>query len=367
MTEIFLGIVALPLTWLVFVKFRWPEQLSGKAFALLVAACLTVPGLTLFIGKQSGMMDFEILNGKITERTSEQFQCPTGWVRERSSQCTAFESREVEEGSPPQKITEYRYKYAWEKNWLIKTDVSKDPLRVDRSDEQGVTEPRAWLEARVGAPASRESSYRNYVKAAKSSLFHRGESAMKKYAKQIPDYPRVRELYKVDRVVTVGHDLSEATRAQLNESLGGMLADLGHAKQVNVVVVLTSVGDRDYRNAVEAAWLSGKKNDVVVFAGLQGEKIVWADAMTWALGKGNELLQVNLRDGIEKMGTFEPKAFASLIRTQVSDHFKRPEMKSFEYLEAEIGPSGLSIGLAFLFAVLIGIGGTLPAIRGRKI
>jgi len=61
----------------------------------------------------------------------------------------------------------------------------------------------------------------------------------------------------------------------LNDSISGNLRTLGRKKQVNVIVVLTEIDDPSYKYSLEAKWLGGNKNDVIIVMGFDDHKITW--------------------------------------------------------------------------------------------
>jgi hypothetical protein len=171
------------------------------------------------------------------------------------------------------------------------------------------------------------------------------------YAGKIPNYPRVHSFYKINRVLNVDAKVPGELIKTINGQLNEELKALGASKQVNIVVILTEIDDPSYRYAVENAWLGGEKNDVVIFVGLDGTTITWADVMTWALNKGNELFHVKMRDGIKELGTLSAGEFTSTVTSLIAKHYDRPQMKDFEYLEEAIDPPTWVIFLSIFLAI----------------
>jgi len=212
----------------------------------------------------------------------------------------------------------------------------------------------------IHEPASLPQSYTNYVKAVPDSLFNnQSKLVQQQYAGKIPTHPNVFNFYHYNRVINIGSSISSTDQKTTNVLLNEELRTLGPSKQVNIVVILTSIQDPSYRFAVENNWIGGKKNDVVVFVGLDKNQIVWADVMTWALNKGNEMFHVTLRDDILDLKEFNPTTFVPVVIGDTKKLYDRPHMKDFQYLEDQIEPPTWVIWLAIALSIGCSIGLTI--------
>jgi hypothetical protein len=119
-------------------------------------------------------------------------------------------------------------------------------------------------------------------------------------------------------------------------------ADLGAEKQVNIIVVVAATDEREYFNALESAWLGGKKNDFVLVVGAPDfPEIAWAKVMTWMKVEGDGEsagLREDVAMAVERMKKFNAKKIAKLLRTEVQAKFVRRPMSDFEYLTKEMEP-----------------------------
>jgi len=212
--------------------------------------------------------------------------------------------------------------------------------------------PKAYTNCAVGQPAAANHSYTNYVQAVPQSIFAERASA-DDFPGKIPNYPHVYNYYQVDHVLNVDSELTAGMVAVLDKRIDHILKTLGAAKEANIIVVLTEIDDPSYRYAVEQTWLGGKKNDIVIFIGLDGMTITWVDIMTWALNTGNELFHVTMRDGISNMKILNFEQLAPFIGKTVSELYDRPMMKDYEHLESEIVPPTWIL----ILALLLGYGG----------
>lgn len=233
-------------------------------------------------------------------------------------------------------------------NWWS-VDVSSGDVIMDDCNGSSST-PNWWENAYIGEPAAVEHSYTNYLKADPESLIR---PSSKKYLGEIPaTWPSVTDRYKVERVLRMGPNapaVPDGWRKALNE----MNADLGVKHQVDVMVVLTSHKDPEFADALEAKWLFGPKNAVIVVLGsTDGTMVQWARVVSIS---DVELLKINLRDNLP--GKPLNLDVLNTIETEVVAHFKRTPMEKYSYLEsvAEPTPSGAFIAYVVTFAVLIAL------------
>ncbi len=305
------------------------------------------------IGKYAQTADTEIWNGSVVSKARDHGQ----YVESYSCNCRTVTSGS---GSNRTSTTEcdtcYRDHYTV--RWSAKTTVGT--VTFDYRDWTSrlvylLPDPEAYIRCTPGEPASLEHGYTNYVKAVPESLFNDKDAPINAFKDEIPPYPRVRDFYKIDRVLEVKTNLPQGTHERINTELNNALRELGSAKQVNIIVILTSIADPSYRYAVEKSWLGGKKNDVVLFVGLKDTNIVWTDVMTWARNTGNELFHVKMRDGLKSLGTIEAQMLVPFIVETITKQYVRPKMADFEYLKDAIEPPLWAILIAIIFA----IGGSL--------
>lgn len=344
-----------PIVGGLFFRYYLHYSYTWKEFAANVAIVLIAVTTVLSIGLFGKTTDTELLNGEITgkQRVHDTYQ--------ESYQCNC---RTVCTGSGDSRscstVCDTCWRTIYTVEWFATSTVGKILFARRESQSRSVylaADPKAYTDCVIGEPASVASSFTNYVKATPSSLFHSNDQSNH----PIPAYPGVHSFYKVNRVISVGNVGNRQTIIDLNGALNDALKSLGKKKQVNIIVVVTRINDPTYKFAVENAWLGGKKNDVVVFLGVNGDDITWADAMTWAKNAGNELFVVKLRDRLIAAGKFESNTIADAITSTITTDFTRPKMADYEYLIDDIEIStwsllvalllsiGLSLGLTFIF------------------
>jgi hypothetical protein len=333
-----------PVIWTMVAKLCFKATINWQEMvAMGVGTCLFVAATHyILLNGKSG--DTQLFNGYVTSKTMKQQNCPSGWVDYEDSFCSEYDTREVyshtscttdskgNQSCTDYYDTEYNYDYPWERRWYVHTTLGR--YQVRRVDRQGRNEPKRYNIVNKFDPVSDERDYDNWVKAVPDSLFNRKEHKSHAYDQKIPPYPRVYDMYRVNRVVTVGASAPK----ELNFELGKMLGRLNPKHQVNVIVIVTNIQDPMYKYAVENAWIGGKKNDVIIFMGMDGDKLVWADTMTWAANEGNGLFNSTLKDAIISIGGMDVPKIVSETERIIRDHYDRPEMETFAYLQNAIEP-----------------------------
>lgn len=359
--EILLLLLIIPVVWPVIAKHIWDRDINYQEMALQIGIVSMAVVAMFLIANNSQTHDTEIWNGQVVNKTRDHGQ----WTE--SYQCNC---RTVTRGSGNNRYTTtvcstcYRKHYTV--TWKAHTTVGKVTIEhLDRTSRSVYKspDPKFYVDINKGDPVSLPKSYENYVKAVHESLFN--DKTDEKYLGKIPEYPRIFKHYNINRVLNVGAKVDSKEILSLNERLNLDLRTLGKEKQVNIIVILTGINDPSYRYAVENKWLGGKKNDVIVFLGVNPDhEILWADGMTWAKNMGNELLQVKLRDDLESLKEFNVENVEKVIVSNIKTHYKRPEMKKFEYLKDEIVPSDAAIIWIVLITLLLS--GTLTYVFYRN-
>lgn len=335
--EILVPILLVPLCWPFIAKSMWGQVYSWPELALnLVLACVLGAGIW-HVGRYAQMRDVEILNGAVTGKTRERVSCDHSY----SCNCTANSKGETSCSTC--------YEHSNDYDWMLQTTV--DSIKIRRVDSQGTSEPPRYLSAKIGDPVAVEHSFANYVKAAPNSLFH--DKGTVTTVLPLPVYPNsVYDYHHVNRVLTVGVVVPDL--ALWNQELSLSLRDIGPAKQANFIVVFAKTDRPDYAQALEQAWLGGKKNDVIVVLGTPDyPEISWVRVLSWT---DKQDFKVVLRDRILDLKTVEREKIITALHDETQKTFVRKPMKDFEYLKNEIdSPMWVSI-LAFLLSSGFSVG-----------
>ncbi|WP_368880290.1 hypothetical protein [Proteus mirabilis] len=285
---------------------------SFASMAILVAV-MTV----LNIADKSSIMDSEILNGVVISKENQTTSCEHQYVC--GQVCST--SNNVTSCTPI-----YCHEHAYDIDWVVKTSVGN--IKIDRVDRQGVRTPKRFNDVVIGEPASLTHSTKNYFKGDEFN-WSTSEEIKNKFSEINVDYPTIFDYYKVNTVInTTSIDLNID---EINSYLRNRLKTMGHEKQVNVVIVITDSNDHDFAEYVLDKWKGGKKNDVILFYGIdQDLEINWFKSNTFANGEGNKFLIETLRTN-----TYHDKFGLTHVIKQmdsINEHFTRLSNEDLEYM-----------------------------------
>jgi len=322
--------------------------ITWKEFLVLEGAIIVVISTGFLIGKYSRNSDVEIWNGVIVSKQ----KVPMGCCHSYPCNC-----HEVCSGSGSDRSCSREcdtcYQHTHDEKYVAKT--SNDEIAYeDGCNAPGSPEPKRFTEIIMGEPTAIEHTYQNYIKGSKDTLFKR-DGALDKFKDQIPEYPRVFDLYRNNRFIFQG--LSDSKQKEWNERLSVLNGSLGKQKQVNMIVVVTKESDQAYVEALNQAWLGGKKNDYIIVIGApEYPKISWVAVLSWSK---SEDAKVVTRDRILELENFDGEKIVNIIGEEVNTKYVRREMKDFEYLKASLEPSkGVQIFL-FILGLVVSIGLTI--------
>jgi len=221
------------------------------------------------------------------------------------------------------------FTYPWEKFYMVYHDFGN--FEIDRIDKQGKNEPPRFTKVQIDDPVSRKHEYKNYILGAKHSLFSKELIKSEKY--KIPNYPlNIYDYQYLDRVILIGKNLPNLDYKKFNYEYSKFLGEVGKQKQLNSVLVLTD-NSQDFTRILEAKWVGGKKNDVIIIIGTNEKAdILWVYSFGWS--KNNRVF-IELRENLIQHKKINLEII-DIIKKATNQYFERKEMKEFEYLKNEI-------------------------------
>lgn len=319
---------------------------------LLVSVILTG---VWFAGTYSQTHDTEIWNGEVAAKVRNHGH----YIRTYQCNCYTTCSGSGSNQSCTQHCSTC-YEDHYTVDWFLKSNIGKIRLKYRDSLSRRVykeTDPAIYTAAYVGEPCSTENSYTNYIKAVPESIFNmKDTSGFEHFADLIPQYPVMYGKYHVDHVLAMG--IEDIKLRDWNNYLAEKTKILGPAKQANVIFIIVNTADQIYRHALETAWLGGKKNDVIVMAGVTNyPKIDWVDTITLGQNAGNSLMTVEMRDELMTIGSIEDHVtILDTISKVIMTRFDRKPMTNYEYLKDDIEPPTWVMILAFILAFVLSAG-----------
>lgn len=329
--------------WATASRIFLKEGICSKEAIIKACATIAVSGAFLMIMFFSNVSDVNILNGQITGKEQVRVSCSHAYPCNCRTVCTSTGNSQS-----CSTVCDTCYMHPYDYDWRVRSTVGS--FNIDRIDMQGTRTPPRWSAVEIGEPASREQTYRNWIKGAPNSLYNFSNMDLGELTQSVPAYPRPHDYYRFNRVVSAGATISSSR--QLNDHLNNALRTLGPSKEVNIIVVTTNIDNPNYKFALEQNWIGGKKNDVVVVISVNAaEEVQWSDSFTIGNTIGNEMLAVVLRDDIRNLGNVkDAEALGRIIISAVTTHFTRKEMSDFEYLRKEYTPP---LWLTIVYAITI--------------
>lgn len=324
--------------------FTIPEMILACVAPSVVIAIIYVGGT------YSEMADVEVLSGQVTAKERNEVHCRHSY----SCNCVTYYTGSGKDRKSHRRCSTC-YRHSYDVDWDIISTLGT--ISIDTEDSRGLIEPKRWTVVNVGDPYAKTSSYVNYVKGAKDSLFN-----LEKYNKgqlnSVPEYPsKIFDLYKINRVVDIGANVNNLQ--EINDGISNILRTLGSTKQVNIVMAITNK-PRDFAFVVRDKWLGGKKNDVMIVIGASRyPEVDWVEVFSWSK---NQMVNIKLRDDINTLGNISlTKELMDVISKDVNDYFVRKPMSEFEYLEGQIQPSATviywALGIGMLLSIILTICG----------
>lgn len=325
--------------------------LSKGRFNWLEASIQAVVGLALMgggymVARYAKTVDTEIWNGRIAAKDAGTQGCCHSY----SCNCIPVCSSDSNGNQTCVDVCSTCYEHDHDVYWSAST-TNGESVFSDTCNPPGTQAPEAWERIRMGEPTAIEHTYINYIKGLPGKFFRR-PWLVERYRSRLPSYPRVRG-YSASRFLTsLGESLPDSE--VLEQGLAELNADLGKARQVNIIVVVVGDESPEYADALAEAWLGGKKNDLIVVVGVpENLRVGWAKVVSWTDARG-------VRDGIEQrvagMGNFNGGKLLSIIRDEAGSKFQRKHMRDFRYLLKEIEPPGWAFGLLVGLGLLVSCG-----------
>jgi len=340
---ILLTVLTIPtLVALGFYLFSGKKITLGEFAIQNVAQLILLSSVVLFSGFGDSS-DTEIWNGRVTKKYSERVSC------EHSYSCNC---RTVSCGKDcSTTVCDTCYEHFYDVDWVVKT-TNNERIEINRVNRQGTQEPPRFTSAKIGEPTSVTHYYTNYIKASPDSLF-RKQGLVEKYSASIPPYPKVFDYYKTNRTYSInGASIPEL--AFWDNDLTEMNSDLGAAKKINIITVITKDLPDEYFYALEQAWIGSKQNDFVVVINVDASgTITWVNVMAFTT---NKLAEIVVRNSILKIGKLDRVAIMASIRKGVQENFIKRQMSDFEYLKNSTTPSKGMWLFSMIFGLILSIG-----------
>ncbi len=188
-----------------------------------------------------------------------------------------------------------------------------------------------------------EHPFVNYLRASDTILNTQG--AISGYDEWLLPYPRVKDgslgPIELDRVLCARVKLPQEFVTCLDRTLDEALREVGHQKEINILVYFAGGASEGLFHALEDYWDMAKDNDAVVVIGVAADNdtITWCRVMSWT---ERTHFKERLADRVRGLKTLTGKDqdLALCIIDQVNaagvDGFLRRPLSDFESLASEV-------------------------------
>lgn len=315
-------------------------------------AIISVPIVILIIfwgiSVSSKTHDSLILNGKVTSKEIDRVHC------RHSYQCRCYTSCS---GSGKSRSCSRHcstcYSHLYDIDYVVHSTIGN--FYINTLDSQGLITPPRYSSTQISESVSTISSYTNYIKGSKNTIFKDSNNLSKKELKALPKYPlQIYDYWKLDRVIDTTNSLSKETLAEQNLKLSNILQDQEKGKEHNVVIVYLNKS-QSYANTIISQWIGGKKNDILIFIGVNSDHTIdYVKIHSWSI---NSIFDVSLKEDIYDAKTI--MNFDKIIEgisTEINQSYLLRNFKEFEYLKWQIIPGNFELGCYILIVLITSFG-----------
>jgi len=268
------------------------EKITLKEFGISAIGNVFVAAFSMiffFIYLTTAASDFEILNGRVTDKQRDEVSCSHSYS---CPPCRDVCTKRSDGSRSCTRECSTCYKHRYDVDWDVFTTVGTFTISRGPNNEQGLDMPPYWASLQIGDPASAEHTYENFLLIGQNSLNFKAESVEERFAGSLHKYPEVYNYFDYNRVLNT----TKAGTSWLNDKLNRWLSVKGSQKQLNIIYVLTEQNP-EYFYALMSKWSGGKKNDLIIVIGMDntGKEILWFNANTYGKGMNNRELLTELK------------------------------------------------------------------------
>ncbi len=159
---------------------------------------------------------------------------------------------------------------------------------------------------------------------------------------KVHPYPANGDPWRSDRLIGSAALLDNLAFDQMNSRLGP-------TKKVNVILIGAGSQDSFFSQWQEAAYIRGRKNDIVIVYGGVNTQPTWCRVFSWGEGPALKAIETLVMDKGVTNSLFP------LIEAEIRAGFTRADWKKWSYLTIEISPRYLWWYLGIMIVVQVGL------------
>lgn len=297
---------------------EWGMQFVGLLVGAFISVCLIAISSMMYSG------DISIFNGYVTDKARVEVSCEHQYVCGET--CHTVTERDSQGRTSSRRVCEPVYcdEHSHDVDWDVHTTLGT--WTINRIDRQGLKEPPRWELVEPGDPVAEARSVANFL-LLDENRFLTDPAIMEKYKDKLMTYPIPKDYYNITRVLNDNNQDYDAINIWLNDQL----REDGAKYELNIVLVVTT-NPVDYYYAMMQWWRGARKNDVIIFYGVDDmEKIQWSKAISFADGQNNQVML----SGLQSM-TYGRDFGVGLVKEQyakITKEFNRIPNSTFKYMK----------------------------------
>ena len=233
----------------------------------------------------------------------------------------------------------------WKKNWgnEKKTGVHKGSSAGFARSITGGIFKSVWPGTREKIyPQSTVHTYKNKIRCSQSIL-----KLKEPTPELIEKYPRPADTDNLDPIVGYGTKFAYDQQLKLRQ----LNADFGKKYEIHVMLVVFQDQDMGIVDDVLSAWRGTNKNELVMFIGVDGRQVKWADVHSWM---DDTTIHAIMRDKIMEEKVLSIDKICADLDKAVPQYWKRKEGADYEYLKVDIHWGWFVMALALSLGCCVG-------------
>ena len=320
LVPVIIGLVA-------FIGFK--HKVTLKEFLCLEGICIIAIILFYLLANYMSGRDTKYVHGKITNKVHDTMTC-----------CHTYQTCH-KVGKTSVCITHHLHAHDY--YWSVLTTLGEEiTIKSCESDSNSV--PEKWVKANVGDHVTASRSFQN-------PLLKDENSILSSYVEQtklnkIPNFPDVFDYYERKGVIGIDVVLSPMWDRKIKQ----VNSDI--PKGADVVLVMIGSPDVSFGKAVEAKWIKGKENNVVIVVGVVDNTIKWVYTFS---ATQSEQLKSEINFNLQGLTVEDYDKAGMIIEKTMNQYYKDTSMEKYDYLSFDSGLKTGWIIAGYIFITLLSI------------
>lgn len=317
-----------------FLHYKNKYDYTWKEMLVQLTATAVVVMAVIFADTQIKLYDIKYVSGVVVAKDAVKKYCRSTWEIYEDSWCenhytkTKTESyTTISDGKVKTKyrsVTYYKPMFSWERKFFVKSNLEE--YRIRGVDSQGVVTPPRYEEVAIGDPTVSGKYFKNYPKAASSSLFKYTDDS---HVDLVIERPPIHDYYKMSRFINTEN--VELPKDMTVKEIENILAKLNSSVDngSNFMVLVTDKDDK-FADSVQVKWDGFKINDIIVVLGVNGQgKYNFVKVFSWAV---DAMVEVKVKNAFMHKEYDDFKESLEESAKAIKEYYKEASPNKFAYL-----------------------------------